>query len=99
MTTIARSALHKISDELWEIAHANWKGFDHWAEEVDAGLLDAPRVRELGEQANRLGGFAAMSAVCKQAFYDRLDGPDDALARAAVCDLNYRWHGIGDWQH
>ena len=66
MTTIARSALHKISDELWEIAHANWKGFDHWAEEVDAGLLDAPRVRELGEQANRLGGFAAMSAVCKR---------------------------------
>ena len=97
MTTIARSALHQISDELWEIAHANWKGVAHW-ETADSGLLDAPRVRELGEQANRLGGFAAMSAAGKHAFYDRINGPDDDLARAALYDLNWRWNGIGDWQ-
>ncbi len=44
-----------------------------------------PRVRELGEELNKIGGLNLMSYVCESMpYYD-------------VRLLEVAWHGIGDW--
>lgn len=96
--TTSASALSHIAEELVSIADSNWKGFDCWSES-ERGVLDNPRVRELGEQANRIGGFEAMQAAAYAAFTDE-DGHARAgsVKSAALYEINYKWHGVGEWQ-
>jgi len=93
------SPISELAAELWHEATSNWQGYDHWANSEDY-ILGSPRVRQLGEQANRIGGFEAMAAVVDAAFYSRIRDNDPAapLASCGVSEINHAWHGIGDWQ-
>lgn len=44
-----------------------------------------PRVRELGERLNELGGFVAMALACQ------------AVPSLDQRELDYAWNGIGTW--
>ena len=90
--------LASISSELIAIATDNWEGFDAWTESEN-GILSSPRVRELGEQANRIGGFEAMQTVAYAAFTDANGfSRGGSVKAAALSEINCRWNGIGDWQ-
>ena len=55
------------------------------------------RVRQIGEQLNRIGGMPAMLGVVgilHSAFQDR----EDALSLVFISDINCAWSGIGNWQ-
>ena len=93
-TEMALSALKDIASELIRIGAANWTTYDNWCES-ESGILDSPRVRELGQQANRIGGFVAMAGVC-EALLHMVE--NRGLLMALRTELNMRWDGIGDWR-
>lgn len=82
-----------MATELRSIADANWRGYDAWTEDEN-GALDGPRVRELGEQANRIAGFGGMRQLMRLAFEQHADS---RLSMACITELNMRWNGIGEW--
>ena len=86
-----------IARELRYIACKNWQGAEHW-ERSDEGILGGDRVRQLGEQADRAGGFRCMAEAVHEAFMDENDCPQDDICAAAISEINFRWSGIGDWQ-
>lgn len=92
--TVALEELNIIATELIAIGRSNWSTYDRWCES-EAGILDHPRVRELGQQANRIGGFLAMAGVC-EALTHMVD--ERGLLCALRTELNMRWDGIGDWR-
>jgi hypothetical protein len=92
-TEMALSALKDIASELIDIATIKWTTYDEWCDS-ESGILDSARVRELGQQANRIGGFLAMSGVCEALLHMV---KDRGLLIAMRSELNHRWHGIGDW--
>lgn len=91
--SIANQSIEAMAVELRQIAEANWKGYDAWAES-DTGVLDQPRVRELGEQADRIAGFSGMTQLMEAAFSGHADR---RLSMACITELNMRWNGIGFW--
>lgn len=88
----------EIARELRFIACKNWRGYDQWMES-EKGILDDERVRQLGEQAHRAGGFRCMAEAVHKAFMDENDCPADDICSAAISEINNRWSGIGDWQN
>lgn len=97
-TTEQAAALAHIAEELVTIAASNWQGYDAWSSS-ETGILDGPRVRELGEQANRIGGFPAMQIACYAAFTDDSGhAVVGTVKSAALSEINWQWNGIGDWQ-
>ena len=95
--TTTTTTTSEIAGELRSIACKNWQGEEHW-EQSEEGILGDERVRQLGEQANRAGGFRCMAEAVHKAFLDANDCPIDEICSAAISEINYRWSGIGDWQ-
>lgn len=95
--TIISLPLAAIAAELRSIAQENWQGTENWMES-ERGILDDPRVRKLGEEANDLDGMRAMQLVVGAAFLDDGGLARNSCASAALSELNYAWAGIGDWQ-
>ena len=62
------------------------------------------KVISIGRLANKAMGFAVMQTVMQAAYmkaYSK-DVPDWTVdahqrSRSAISELNYVWHGIGDW--
>lgn len=73
--------------ELLQISNSDTTPID---DEDRRSFLDEkvkPRVRELGEELNKLGGLSLMSFVCESMpYYD-------------VRLLEVAWHGIGMWSY
>lgn len=90
--------LEPLADELWAITKKNWKGYDKWSNGDKDLLLGDARVRQLGEQADRIGGFEAMAAVVEMALYSRMHSGNQQIASAGVTEINHAWDGIGTWQ-
>ena len=95
-TTTPETALRLIALELILIARESWEGDDAWAESEE-GILSHPKVRQLGEQANRLGGMTGMQDAARLACLDSRGQVRDSLSRAMLSELNYAWNGIGTW--
>ena len=70
-------------------------------------LEDSPirhKVISIGRLANKAMGFAGMQTVMQAAYMEAYskDVPDWTVeahqrSRSAISELNYVWHGIGDW--
>jgi hypothetical protein len=84
-----------LTQELLTIASSRWQGTTEWADDEEGILLGNPRVREIGESLNHLGGFAAMSAIIPALL---VLGRDSAMARAICTELTHAWDGIGTWE-
>ena len=95
MTTVSSLELAALAAELRSIAYENWRGFDAWCGS-ETGILGDERVRQLGEIANRLGGFEAMQGLAYTAFTDH-GQPIDHCCSCALAEVNTRWDRIGDW--
>lgn len=95
MTTTLSVELASLAAELRGIAEQNWCGFDAW-QGSEAGILASDRVRQIGELANRVGGFDAMQQIAYCAFAPA-NGPMDQAYACALSELNVRWDRIGDW--
>lgn len=97
-TLVSPDPIKALADELWDITRNRWPGYDEWANGDEYLLCGDARVRQLGEQADRLGGFKAMAAVVEMALYSRIQSEDGQIASAGVTEINHAWHGIGTWQ-
>ena len=95
MTTISTIELASLAAELRGIAEANWQGYAAWCDS-EKGILHGDRVRQIGEQANRAGGFGAMQQVAFSAFA-LANGPKDQAYVCALSEINSRWDRIGTW--
>ena len=89
--------LSALAAELTETVESNWQGYEAWTTSEE-GLLSSPRIREIGEQANRLGGLNAMFTVAEAALKECGGCYRNQACMAASSELNYVWSGIGDWQ-
>ena len=86
--------------DLCRISHRGWERLDRskakWAESPQGVLADA-RVREIGEQLNRSGGFSLMVRA-SQLVVETLQWEDEQLAGVFLTEINSAWHEIGDWR-
>ena len=77
------------------IAEEQWPGFDDWANNEKGFLLGNNKIVEIGRTLNRIGGLELMQTICYATF-----PPGEAqsqMERSALSELNWAWHGIGDW--
>lgn len=87
-----------LAYRLVKIADKEWVSWDKWTNGEVPFLLENDEVRQIGEQANRIGGLPVMQAICEIAFVDPETG---AIAEkkysAGYSEINHAWNGIGDW--
>lgn len=92
-------ALAPLAAELLQIAKSSWTVYDAWASDETMLYFDSPheaRVLQLGEQANRIGGFTAMQELNNMLSNDT--GLSLRFRQAMRFELTHPWAGIGQWQ-
>ena len=98
-TALAAHSINEIGTELITTVVSRWIDLDQnlsaW-EEADTGVC-TDRVRQLGEQINRLGGHSALVAVCAEVG-ERLHTVSPDLELVFNTEINWVWNGIGMWQ-
>ena len=99
---IATSEVGALAQELHQLIVSRWQELNYklWFES-DKGLTGNDRVRQIGEQLNRIGGLSCMLSVVAalEALYRKSDDESDHdLALCFNSDINWAWNGIGDWQ-
>ena len=99
---IASSEVGALANELHMLITDRWQELNYklWTES-DEGLTGNDRVRQIGEQLNRIGGHQCMLSVVAalEAVYRKSDEKSDHdLALCFNSDINWAWNGIGEWQ-
>ena len=98
-TALATQSLNELGTELITTVVSRWIDLDQdlsvW-EESDTGVC-TDRVRQIGEQINRIGGYSALTAICAEAG-ERLHNLSPDLESAFNTEINWVWNGIGAWQ-
>ena len=72
----------------WEPGE-NDSGFYQLGSTPDEKYIHPPRVIEIGETLNKLGGIHKMQEAAQAV--------QEVLGRHVIQDLSWAWHGIGDW--
>ena len=99
VSEIEHQEISALAEELMSILATRWIELDQdtdvW-EESDVGIC-TDRVRQIGEQLNRIGGLALLlearakvSILCQQFSSD--------LELVFNTEINWCWNGIGGWQ-
>ena len=95
--------LDLFTDSVLDLCRISKRGWDQldcsmakWADS-EKGVLGVPRVREIGEQLNRAGGWALM-VQASQLVIETLELSDKTLAGVFLTEINSAWHEIGDWR-
>ncbi len=98
-TTLAVQSINDLGTELITTLASRWIDLDQdlsvW-EESDTGIC-TDRVRQIGEQINRLGGYSALVAVCAEVG-ERCHTLSPDMELAFNTEINWVWNGIGNWQ-
>jgi hypothetical protein len=96
--TLTQLEISRLGIELLKIVEHNWSltSYPQWID-GDQDVICNERVRQIGEQLNRIGGLPAMQGVIgilDSTFQER----EDELSMVFSSDINWAWNGIGDWQ-
>ena len=97
--TIESQAVEALIKELVQTITTRWIELDQdltvW-EESDTGVC-TDRVRQIGEQINRIAGYPALLAIRDQVA--KFAGEfSPGLEHAFNAEINWSWNGIGNWQ-
>ena len=96
--TVEHQEIKALAEELFTIISTRWIELDQdtdvWAQS-DVGIC-TDRVRQIGEQLNRIGGLALMmDARMKVAFFCLNFSTD--FENVFNTEINWVWNGIGGW--
>ena len=98
-TTVEQKELEALGDELLSSIAARWielnQDLEVW-EESDTGIC-TDRVRQIGEQLNRIGGYQ-MLMDARADVAERCHNFSPDMEIAFNTEINWVWNGIGNWQ-
>ena len=98
-TAIEHQEIKALGEELFSILTTRWieldQDIDVWGES-DTGIC-TDRVRQIGEQINRIGGLSMLVAVRAEIEDHCMDFSPD-FGQAFNTEINWVWNGIGEWQ-
>ena len=97
--TIQHQELKALENEVFDVVMGRWVELkfdtDVWSESTEGVCTN--RVRQIGEQLNRLGGNNLLM-VARYNVAQRLGVMDGNLEQVFNTEINWVWNGIGDWQ-